>query len=100
MTTYQNLISLRNNYNIEDPKFKELDKLITSYAKAAILAGEKYLANIIISDYGDLLDNGTYFEVPEIQEEYKEWMDWFRRWNFNHYAEKMEWWLKRYSHKE
>lgn len=100
MTTYQTLISIRNQYNLEDPKFKEIDELLIPYAKAEILAGDKYLANTIISDYVDLLDDGVYFNLPEIQQEYKEWISWFRRWGFNKNADEMEYWLKYFSHKE
>lgn len=97
MKTYRELISLRNQYDPEDPKFQEIQALLDPCMKAEILTGEDYVANTIIMDYGDLLDNGTYFESPEIQKEYKEWIEWFRRWNFEDKAKEMEYWLKRYT---
>ena len=97
METYRELISLRNQYDSEDPQWKEIQALLDPCAKAEILTGEDYVANTIISDYGDLLDSGVYFEVPEIQKEYKEWIEWFRRWNFEDKAKEMEWWLQYYT---
>lgn len=97
METYRELISKRNQYNSEDPKFQEIQTLLIPCAKAEILTGNEYVANIIIGDYGDLMDSGVYFEVPEIQKEYKEWMDWFRLFGFNNQANEMERWLKYYS---
>lgn len=97
METYRELISKRNQYNSEDPKFQEIQALLIPCAKAEILTGNEYVANIIIGDYGDLMDSGVYFEVPEIQKEYKEWIDWFRLFGFNNQAKEMERWLNYYS---
>ena len=90
MDTYRKLISLREDYDINSPKWNEVNDLATAYLRAQILAGHMEYANMIICDLVDVFTEGAYFDSPEFKAEYDGYINWFNDWGFEEYARELE----------
>lgn len=66
MTTYRELLARRNEFAIYSPEWKE------------------------VGDLGDIAEYGTYENDPEFKKEYDGYIEWFRNWNFDEYADELE----------
>lgn len=90
MTTYRELLARRNEFAIHSPEWKEIDDLIDAYVRAQILAGHMEFANMIVGDLGDIAECGAYENDPEFKKAYDGYIEWFRNWNFDEYADELE----------
>lgn len=90
MATYRELLARRNEFSIYSPEWKEIGDLIDAYVRAQILACHMEFANMIVGDLGDIAEYGTYENDPELKKEYDGYIEWFRKWNFDEYADELE----------
>lgn len=95
MTTYRELLARRNEFAIYSPEWKEVGDLIDAYVRAQILAGHMEFANMIVSDLGDIAEYGAYDNDPDLKKEYDGYIEWFRKWNFDEYADELESFIER-----
>lgn len=45
---------------------------------------------MIVGDLGDIAEYGAYENDPEFKKEYDGYIEWFRNWNFDEYADELE----------
>lgn len=45
---------------------------------------------MIVSDFGDIAEYGAYENDPELKKEYDGYIEWFRKWDFDEYADELE----------
>lgn len=90
MTTYRELLARRNEFDLYSPEWNELSELIDAYVRAQILAGHMEFANIIVSDFADIIENGGYEDDPDFKNDCDNYIEWFRKWNFDEYADELE----------
>ena len=89
MTTYRELLARRDEFDFNTPEWKEVNDLITAYLRAQILAGNIEYANMVVSDLGDAIESGCY-EYADFKDECDGYVEWFRKWNFDEYADELE----------
>lgn len=95
MTTYRELLARRDEFAIYSPEWKEVSDLIDAYVRAQILAGHMEFANMIVSDFGDIAECGAYENDPDLKKEYDGYIEWFRNWDLDEYADELESFIER-----
>ena len=95
MTTYRELLARRSEFGINTPEWKEVNALIDAYIRAQILAGHMEFANMIVSDFGDVIECGAYENDPDLQKDCDSYIEWFRNWDLNEYADELESYIER-----
>jgi len=87
--TYRELLDRRAEFDLCSPEWNELTGLIDAYVRAQIIAGHMEFASMLVCDFCDLIEDGSYATDPEFKEECDKYIAWFRKWNMGRYADEL-----------